>query len=194
MTYTMLRLVHLIGAVLLGAGLVGVFVSDLRARAMTALALYAESVRAMAVFYDGLVVPGALLLAGSGTWLIVEFHGWTAFEQPWLAGMIALFLFEFVEGNTVTRAYIVRMRRLAGESLAQGRATPALLQARGAALPTFTHFLDLPLFATILALGVVRPQDWATLAAAVAIALAVAVALTLLLPRLYPGDPLGAAA
>ncbi len=194
MTYTMLRLVHLIGAVLLGAGLVGVFVSDLRARALTALALYAESVRAMAVFYDGLVVPGALLLAGSGTWLIIEFHGWAAFEQPWLVGMIALFLFEFVEGNTVTRAYIARLRRLAGEAVAQGHATPALLQARGAALPAFTHFLDLPLFATILALGVARPQDWATLAAAVATALAVAIVLTLLLPRLYPGDPLSAAA
>jgi hypothetical protein len=35
--------------------------------------VFAEAVRNIALFYDGLVVPGALLLLGSGTWMIIEF-------------------------------------------------------------------------------------------------------------------------
>ena len=37
--------------------------------------MFAEAVRTIAVLYDGLVVPGALLLVGSGTWLIVTAFG-----------------------------------------------------------------------------------------------------------------------
>ena len=41
----------------------------------------------IAVFYDGLVVPGALLLLGSGAWLIAGYHGGWAFLDrypcPW---------------------------------------------------------------------------------------------------------------
>jgi hypothetical protein len=32
-------------------------------------------VRNIAVFYDGVVVPGALILLVSGTWMIIEFFG-----------------------------------------------------------------------------------------------------------------------
>ena len=61
---------------------------------------------ATAVFYDGVVVPGALVLLASGAWLIVAFFGgWSFVRIPWLAGMVFLFAFEFVEGNTVTRLY-----------------------------------------------------------------------------------------
>ena len=67
----------------------------------TFLAELAEAVRNITLFYDGLVVPGALLLLGSGTWLIIEFYGgWAFLEVPWLAGMVLLFAFEFVEGNS----------------------------------------------------------------------------------------------
>jgi hypothetical protein len=49
------------------------------------------------------VVPGALLLLASGTWLtITAYGGWAFLRQPWLAGMVALFAFEFIEGNTIT--------------------------------------------------------------------------------------------
>jgi hypothetical protein len=35
--------------------------------------------------------------------MIVEFYGGSVFLGiPWLAGMVALFLAEFIEGNTVT--------------------------------------------------------------------------------------------
>ncbi len=51
--------------------------------------------------YDGLVVPGAVLLLASGAWMIIKFYGgWSFLQISWLAGMIFLFAFEFIEGNT----------------------------------------------------------------------------------------------
>jgi len=112
MTYEILRMLHVLGMCLIAGGLIGVFVSDLRSRQLTALAPFAEAIRNIAVFYDGVVVPGALLLLFSGTWLIIEFHGgWEFLETPWLAGMVGLFAFEFIEGNTITRLYFMRLRR-----------------------------------------------------------------------------------
>lgn len=67
MTYSLFRFLHLLGLTLMGAGLIGVWYADLRSRQAGQLALFAEAVRNIAVFYDGLVVPGALLLLGSGT-------------------------------------------------------------------------------------------------------------------------------
>jgi hypothetical protein len=41
------------------------------------------------VLYDGLVVPGALLLLGSGSSLIVTtYGGWAFLGMSWLAGMV----------------------------------------------------------------------------------------------------------
>ncbi len=190
MTLALLKLVHIIGLVLIGAGLIGVFFADLRSRQSRELPLFAEAVRNIAVFYDGLVVPGAVLLLGSGTWLIVEVYGgWDFVRLPWLAGMVALFAFEFIEGNTVTRLYFMRLRRLTRAALAQGRFTPELEAARAETVPTFTHFLDLPILLVIVSLGVLRPATWDLFAAGSLIAIAVATALTWWLPRLYPWAP-----
>ena len=146
----------------MGAGLIGVWYADLRSRQVRELPLFAESIRQIAVFYDGLVVPGALLLLGSGTWLIVTVYGgWAFLGMPWLAGMVALFTFEFVEGNTITRLYFMRLRRLTTAALAHGSTTPELERARQEHLPTFTHFLDLPILFVIVALGAMRPNTWA---------------------------------
>jgi hypothetical protein len=113
----------LFGAVLMGGGLIGVWMADLRSRQLRELTPFSEAIRNIAVFYDGLVVPGALLLLVSGTWLIVQFHdGWNFLWTPWLAGMVGLFAFEFIEGNTVTRLYFMRMRRLMRTALRRGRA------------------------------------------------------------------------
>ena len=98
MSYSIMKFVHLLGLVLMGAGLIGVWYADLRARQVRALPLFAEAVRQIAVFYDGLVVPGALLLLGSGIWLIVNVYGgWAFLNVPWLVGMVALFAFEFID-------------------------------------------------------------------------------------------------
>ncbi|MCI0664854.1 MAG: DUF2269 family protein, partial [Acidobacteria bacterium] len=62
MTYPLLKFVHVLGAVSIGGGLIGVWVSDLRSRQVHQLPQFAEAVRNIAGFYDGVVVPGALLL------------------------------------------------------------------------------------------------------------------------------------
>lgn len=188
MTYLVLRYVHLLGLTLMGAGLIGVWYADLRARQVPErLPLFAESIRQIAVFYDGLVVPGALLLLGSGAWLtITVYGGWAFLGQPWLAGMIALFAFEFIEGNTITRLYFMRLRRLTRAALEQGSATRELAAARQERLPTFTHFLDLPIFFLIVALGAIRPDTWSLFLVGAVLAVAAAAALALAVPRLYP--------
>jgi uncharacterized membrane protein len=186
MLYTLLRFAHIVGLMLIAAGLIGVFLADFRTRQAQSLPAFAEAVRNIGIFYDGLVVPGALLLLGSGTWLIAEFYGWGFVVEPWLAGMVLLFAFEFIEGNTVTRAYFIRLRRLTADALRNGQFTPELDRARGEKVPSFTHFLDLPMVMLIVSLGVFRPDTWMLFIVGALAALAVATALTFLLtsPRL----------
>jgi hypothetical protein len=159
----------------MGAGLIGVWLADLRSRQVRDLALFAEAIRNIRVFYDGLVVPGALLLLGSGTWLIVlVYGGWAFLGMPWLAGMVMLFTFEFIEGNTVTRLYSLRLGRLTREAPRQGVVTPELVQARRQHVPTFTHFLDLPILFLIVALGAMRPNTWTVFVTGAVLAVAAA--------------------
>ena len=187
MTYALLKFAHILGAILIGAGLIGVWVSDLRSRQSRELARFSEAVRNIAVFYDGVVVPGALVLLASGAWMIAQFFGgWNFLSMPWLAGMVALFAFEFIEGNTVTRLYFMRLHRLTQEALRVGEFTPELEKARAESVPTFTHFLDLPILFLIVALGTLRPDNWSLFAVGSLVAVAVATVLTLFIPRLYP--------
>lgn len=187
MTYNLLKFVHILGAILMGAGLVGVWMADLRSRQLRELRQFAEAVRNIAVSYDGLVVPGAVLLLASGTWMIVEFYGGFAFLGiPWLTSMVVLFLAEFIEGNTVTRLYFMRLRRMTRRALEEGGFTPELERERGKLVPSFTHFLDLPVLTLIIALGALKPESWTLLVAGSLIAVVVAGALTFWIPRLYP--------
>jgi uncharacterized membrane protein len=191
-SYLLLRFAHFLGLMLMSAGLIGVFVCDMRSRQVRDLKLFAQTVTLIAVFYDGLVVPGALLLLGSGTWLIVSYYdGWNFLEVPWLAGMVFLFTFEFIEGNTITRLYFMRLRRLARKALAAERVTPELARARSEQLASFTHFLDIPILVVIVSLGALRPSDWTQFFVATTLAVAVASLLNYMIPRLYPwsGDP-----
>ncbi len=186
MTYSVLKLAHIIGAMLIGAGLIGVWLGDMRSRQSRELVRFAEAVRNIAVFYDGVVVPGAVVLLASGTWMIVEFFGgWDFLGIPWLAGMVFLFAFEFVEGNTVTRLYFMRLRRLTQEALSVGSFTPELEKARAENVPTFTHFLDLPMLFLIVSLGALKPDTWTLFFVGSLVALAVATALTIVIPRIY---------
>jgi uncharacterized membrane protein len=185
-----MRYAHLVGLTLMGGGLIGVWISDLRSRQAHDLKLFAEAIRNIAVFYDGLVVPGAIILLVSGAWMTAEVWGGLGFMQhPWLAGMIFLFVLEFVEGNTITRLYFMRLRRLANHALNQGSVTPQLTRARQEHVPTFTHFLDIPMLLLIVSLGALRPSTWTQFMVGFVAALAVATALTLYIPRLYPWAP-----
>ena len=187
MEYSLLRFFHVLGVVLIGSGLIGVWMADLRSRQLHELKPFSEAVRNIAVFYDGLVVPGAVLLLVSGTWIIVQFYGgWSFLQVPWLAGMVGLFAFEFIEGNTITRLYFMRLRRLTRSALDAGQVTPELQNARGELVPTFTHFLDLPLLFLIIALGTMQPTSWTLFFAGSFAAIALATLLTLVIPRLYP--------
>jgi len=187
MEYSLLKFLHIVGAVLIGGGLIGVWMADLRSRQLRELKAFSEAVRNIAVFYDGVVVPGALLLLTSGTWMIVKFYGGSnCLQIPWLVGMVGLFAFEFIEGNTITRLYFMRLRRLTRSALGADHFTSELQRARGELVPTFTHFLDLPLFFLIIALGAMRPTTWTLFFAGSLAAVSLAVLLTLLVPRLYP--------
>jgi uncharacterized membrane protein len=189
MTYLILRYVHLLGLTLMGAGLIGVWYADLRSRQVRDLVVFAEAVRQIAVFYDGLVVPGALLWLGSGTWLTATVYGgWAFLGMPWLAGMVGLFAFEFIEGNTITRRYFMRLRRLTKAALEHGSLTPELMRARREHVPTFTHFLDLPILFVIVALGAMRPNTWTLFLTGAVLAVLAATILTLVIPRLYPAE------
>ncbi len=187
MEYGLLKFTHVLGAVIMGAGLIGVWMADLRSRQLSELKPLAEAVRNIAVFYDGLVVPGALLLLVSGTWMIVKFYGgWDFLQVPWLVGMVGWFTFEFIEGNSITRLYFMRLRRLTRIALKVGHVTPELQRARGELVPSFTHFLDVPILFLIIALGTIRPTTWALFLVGSLAAIALASLLTIAIPRLYP--------
>ncbi len=185
--FSLLRFAHLIGVTLMGAGLIGVFVCDMRSRQTQDLKLFGQLVSLIALFYDGVVVPGALILLASGTWLIIDYYdGWAFLEIPWLTGMVALFLFEFIEGNTVTRLFFMRLRRLTKDAMQQGDWTQELIKARGEQLASFTHFLDIPMLLVIVSLGALRPDTWTYFLIGSALAIAVATILNIWVPKLYP--------
>ncbi len=58
MTYPMRKFLHVPGAILIGSGLIGVWLSDMRTRQVRALPPFAEVARNIALFQDGVVVPG----------------------------------------------------------------------------------------------------------------------------------------
>lgn len=190
MAYELLKFAHILGVVLIGAGLIGVWMADLRSRQLTESKPFVEAVRNIAVFYDGLVLPGALLLGASGLWMIVAYYdGWGFLKMPWLVGMVGWFLFEFIEGNTVTRIFFMRLRRLTREALEVGHFTPELQHARGELVPSFTHFLDLPALFLIIAQGAIKPTTWTMFLVGSIVAIAIATLLTIVIPRLYPWGP-----
>lgn len=182
--YTLLKFVHIVGFILLGGGLLAVFMSELQAYRTADLRVFAEAARYSAVFYDSFVISGALLVAISGFFLTLEL-GIGFFDEPWLVGMWGLFLLEFIEGNTITRIQFRKTLRRSKEALAHGGPLTAELrgEARGV-LNQIAHFLDIPLFTVIVYCGTVRPDSWAHVLTAMGIGLSVAVLLIILVPRL----------
>lgn len=183
--FELARFGHLVGVMLMFAGLAGVFVCDLQGRRAATMEAARDSAALVALFYDGLVVPGAVLLGAAGTWMVWEVYGWDGlFGQPWLLAMVTLFALEFVEGNTITRLAFLKLNRLTREA---GPAPgTALAKARESRLSLFTHFLDMPILLVIIGLGVFRPMDWTPILIAIAGAAVVAAVLTVAVPRLMP--------
>ena len=182
--YSLLKFGHIAGFVLLGGGLLAVFVSEFQAYRTRDLTVFTEAARYTAIFYDSLAVPGALLVALSGVFLILTL-GLGFFEAPWLVGMWALFLFEFVEGNTITRIQFRKTLRRSREALARGDLlTDDLRDEARSLLNRIVHFLDIPLFTVIVYCGTVRPDSWSHVLAAIAAGLFVALLLLIFVPRL----------
>jgi uncharacterized membrane protein len=181
--YSFLRLMHFLGFILLGGGLLAVFVSEWRAYRTDKVELFAEAAFYTATFYDALVTPGAALMILSGPLLIQQLGlGW--FDHPWLAGMWGLFLFEFIEGNTVTRRQFRRTLRLSRMMAAEEAFSEQRRNEARTRLGQIAHFLDLPLFTAIIYFGVMRPDEWRQVIVAIAVAILAALSLTFSAPRL----------
>lgn len=178
MLHTALKFAHIIGALMLGGALVGVWITERRSRTTRDVARVAASLQLGAMLHQRLLLPGALVLFVSGSWLIAKFYGgWDFIDIPWLAGMVALYLIETVRGSTLGRHYGMRRGQAAGAALAQGRFTPKLEKALNDPRAAFAHFLELPLFLVMLALGLFRPSTWTFFFVGVALAVLLATAL-----------------
>ena len=181
--YLLLRFFHFIGFIFLGGGLLAVFVSEWRGYSATRPVVFAEAAFYTAILYDFLVVPGAFMMLTTGPLLIWKL-GLSYFGTPWLTGMWGLFLFEFIEGNTLTRVQFRRTLRVS-RSLAEDE---PLTEEIGRHARTFigrlAHFLDIPLFSVIVYCGVARPDSWLEVGSAIGIAIAAALVLMYAVPRI----------
>lgn len=180
--YLLAKLVHIVGFILLGGGLFAVFVSEMRAYRTADVCRFAEAAWYTATFYDALVVPGSVLAGLSGLLLVFQL-GLGFFTEPWLAAMWSLFLFEFIEGNTITRLQFRRTLRHSRDVLETGRLTSQDREEARTLLGQVTHFLDVPLFLVIVYCGAMRPDSWAHILAAIAVAVAATTILVATVPK-----------
>lgn len=182
--YSLLKLGHILGFILLGGGLLAVFMSELQAYRTSEIQTFAEASRYTAIFYDSFVISGAVLVGVSGFFLILDL-GLGFFEEPWIVGMWGLFLFEFIEGNTITRIQFRKTLRRSQEALEDGRdLTDELREDARGLINQITHFLDIPLFIVIVYCGSIRPDSWADVGIAIVLAVMVACLMTFFIPRL----------
>ena len=84
--YLLLKFGHIIGFMLLGGGLLAVWVSEFQAYRTIDMKEFADASRYTATFYDSLVIPGAILVGATGFFLVLELDvGF--FEAPWVVAM-----------------------------------------------------------------------------------------------------------
>ncbi len=185
-SYTVLKLLHVFAFITLGAGLVGVLVADLRARMSTRFDLLVDSIDTMLMFYYRVVMPGSLMILLSGFSLVFGYYGLKALEVPWLAGMMVLFVFEFFEGHLIMKFHYLKLKQAVERSRQAGQSVPELDKELRARLTLATHFLDVPNFALIVTLGIVRPDDWTLFTVGVTLVLAVTAWMAIVVPRRYP--------
>ena len=78
--------------------------------------------------------------------------------------MWGLFLFEVVEGNTVTRLQFRRTLRRSRAALSTGVLSTEVRAEARSPLGQITHFLDVPPFLVIVWCGVMQPDSWGQVA------------------------------
>jgi len=166
--HSTLVLAHLLGALMLGVAIAAGVVTDARARRAPTVAQLADALRRETLFQQRLLLPGIVLLLVSGVALVVVYYGgWSFLGLPWLAAMVLLYALEGLRANTLSRRHAVRLRQLAAGAVALGRITPELDRARSDRQAIFARLLELAAFLLMLALGIFRPQSWATIGAGV---------------------------
>lgn len=179
MSYALLTAAHGLGALLLGVSLVGTWRAGERVRRAKTAGAVARATARKDALVGRLLLPGVLLLGASGAWLVASYYGgWNFVRVPWLAGMVSLFLFQSAWANTVGRAYAMRLGRLLAGTREADPLSPELRRALAEPVATFGHHLELPLFALIVTLGVLRPMQWSLFATGVAVAAGAALAAT----------------
>jgi hypothetical protein len=181
--YLVLRYLHFIGFILLGGGLAAVFVSEWRGYGATRAIVFSEAACHTALLYDFVVVPGAAIQVVVGPLLVWKL-GLGYFDLPWLTGMWGLFLFELVEGNTLTRAQFQRTLRIARSWPEDRPVTEAARREAQSFIGRLAHFLDIPIVLTIVFLGITRTGSWLTVGLAIGVAIAAAIVLVAVVPRL----------
>jgi uncharacterized membrane protein len=178
-SYQLLLVAHLLGAVLLGAAIVALWLVDGGIRRASNCGALARAGRRADALVKRVLAPGVLLLAGSGIWLVARYYGgWGFVRIPWLAAMAGLFVLQSVWANSVTRTHAQRMRRLLAGTRDADPLTPALQRARNEPLASFGQQLEPLLFALIVALGLLRPMDWGVVAVGCIAAALLAAAIT----------------
>jgi hypothetical protein len=181
--YVLLRFFHFTGFIFLGGGLLAVFVSEWRGYGATRPVVFAEAAFYTAILYDFMAVPGALMMLITGPLLIWKL-GYNYFDTPWLTGMWGLFLFEFIEGGTLTRSQFRRTLRISRSWPEDRPLTEEVRSDARTFAGRLAHFLDLPLFSVIIYCGVARPGSWLEVGGAIGIAIAAALGLMSVVPRL----------
>lgn len=180
--YALLRYLHYIGFIFIGGGLLAVWVSEWRAYGATRTVIFTEAAFYTATLYDYVVVPGALLVLTSGPLMIWQ-SGLGYFAVPWLTAMWLLFLFEFTEGNTITRLQFRRTLRMSRRLSEDAPVTEEVRREARTFIGRLAHFLDIPLFSVIVYCGVARPDTWNRIGVAIGIAIPVALLLMFAVPR-----------
>lgn len=184
MSYAWLGAAHLLGAVLLGAAIVALRLIDERIRRATDCGTIAHAGRRADALGKRVLMPGVLLLAVSGVWLVASYYGgWRFLRVPWLAGMAGLFVFQSAWANTVTHPHAKRMRQLLAGTRDADPITPALERVRSEPLASFGQHLEPAVFVLIVALGVLRPMDWAVVVLGCVTAALLAAAMTFYVVR-----------
>ena len=96
-----------------------------------------------------------------------------------------LFLFEFIEGNTITRLQFRKTLRSSREASERTDVLSEEIREEARSLINqIVHFLDIPMTVVIIYCGTVRPDSWAQVLTAIALALLVTALLVFFVPRL----------
>lgn len=184
MLHPTLLLVHVCGALALGAGILGGLHADERARRARTPVQLDGALECAQRWQRRVLLPGTMALLASGIGLIVAHYGRAFVSLPWLAAMVLLYVVEAARANTLTRRHAVRLAELARQARERGHFPPELERVRRDRGAAFLRWLELTAFLLVVALGLYRPMEWSTIAAGAAVAV-----LAPVVPAIYVARP-----